>query len=102
MTDLTDHEKLEAISRAFDEYSYEVIPEASLLPTHREALELLLHIERIIECDGKKFRRSYLLGESTFTPFNSDWVKENVKYVLPKQEDNESWKDYKKRVFSRY
>tara|TARA_B100001105_G_scaffold173924_1_gene140169 strand:+ start:286 stop:429 length:144 start_codon:yes stop_codon:yes gene_type:complete len=38
MTDLTDHEKLEAISRAFGKYSYEVI----------HGNELLLQIRRIM------------------------------------------------------
>ena len=38
MTDLTDHEKLEAIGRAFDSYSYEVI----------HGNELLLQIQKIM------------------------------------------------------
>ena len=38
MTDLTDHEKLEAISRAFSKYDYEVI----------HGNELLLQIQRIM------------------------------------------------------
>mgnify|MGYP001174319705 FL=1 len=38
MTDLTDHEKLEAISRAFGKYDYEVI----------HGNELLLQIQRIM------------------------------------------------------